>query len=1425
MRKKILFLLVTVLAGLGNALADEPDVKRFATDESGLFNVECDYYEATGDYTITLTRIATDAYQIWDETEMRYVDNPQLADIVFPSKIHAKFTSYNKDFGGDDLEDDFEYELGSNFFGSQDYRIVETITFEEGVTAIPDYFYTMSEEEVMQDMWESYADNDASVLREISFPASLVSIGDYAFTGHLNLEKITFGPGLTSIGEKAFRAVHEYSSGGGGGMGPDPEEVSVWHSSITELELPESLERIGASAFQGHAQLKDLTLLEKITEIGAYAFDNTGIETLHLCLPLLTLSGTSPFASSPVKKLVILCTGSAESHAAIVPDHLMHGVTSQFDVTFVPMPGVGEKCVGYVFGESCFEGSGVKSVTLLKEVEESPMYPSVDFQKYSFRNTYWFKTLDLAPVVCHGNVMIEEGAFQYSGLETLTLNNRTCWINANAFESTRLKSVDIPQYINPLTGKAEPMLIDEAAFYNTQQLESVRILGSIRDASENNHLAKSVFERSGVKTVELPATIELIGARAFFDSGLTSFTGGTDLKVIEEEAFGDCKNLEKVDLSAANMKELGDNMFANLSRLAEFNFPAGLETIGGYAFQNTGFKSIDVPADIVKAFAFSDMENLESIRFTGTGFKEAGANLLSGCKKLKEVDFGKAKTFNANCVNNCPALDSLVIPASAEKIDKEAFTDIQGQITAVTFNSAKMDAVEDASSSPFGNMVASLHFGKEVSAVPAYAFANMYITNSPELRKEMAFDATSFYGCSLDTVNWHYNDIDANPFKDAVIVRLAFKDVKEIKKELFLGAQINTLYLDGVETVGESAFEKADIIGDYLNHTLVIPASVKEIKANAFKGVMCTHLLFEKGEGLTIGKDAFCLAKDAGAFETIRSLYDKDHIPAAEGGFNIADEVLTFYAGNCDDIAAYAAAAGWKDLKVKKWNGLSPYKYTFEIVGAKYERPLGYYEDAVYVNGKQLREAEPIDCSNKAVLKFDPPCSDMKFKRWADETTDPEKCEITLTSDTVIRIYVEESDKDFKIALKNDAVSDAVRLLVAENGGEWEEKTSGKANDCSPADIKVELKDTEHYTFNGWFDGPDDKAEKKWDSEDYFVDEGVTLYADVTARQYTLTVERDISFCPGCDWQLDEMTVNEVSDKYSIYQDIDYNTVVTVTAIGMTGEGYRYILDYWADDMGNYITDENPYVFNMPGHEVRLRPVMKAAGKFSVTAKSADETLGTVTMTPETGAETENGSGIFWEGSKIELQAVAKSDDVAFAGWNDGAGDESKKAVRTITVRNDFDFTAIFKKKGYAPQNLTVSREAVGKDERITLSWDEVDGAASYELELRSGKDIIASGNTMGYHVVSKLITELQKEYKLAAGTYTIDWSVRSLDDKQNALSEWAEGKPFDITIVDQPTALDSTESKPAARKVIVNGVVYIVCGDKVYDILGTQIR
>jgi hypothetical protein len=88
MRKRFLTLCVLLLAmvNIRIAMADPTVlVTTWAVDDSGLFNVKCDYFD---DETtkITLAYIAD-------------YSKPEVKDLVFPAKVHAKFESYNKYYG------------------------------------------------------------------------------------------------------------------------------------------------------------------------------------------------------------------------------------------------------------------------------------------------------------------------------------------------------------------------------------------------------------------------------------------------------------------------------------------------------------------------------------------------------------------------------------------------------------------------------------------------------------------------------------------------------------------------------------------------------------------------------------------------------------------------------------------------------------------------------------------------------------------------------------------------------------------------------------------------------------------------------------------------------------------------------------------------------------------------------------------------------------------------------------------------------------------------------------------------------------------------------------------------------------------------------------------------------------------------------
>ena len=174
-----------------------------------------------------------------------------------------------------------------------------------------------------------------------------------------------------------------------------------------------------------------------------------------------------------------------------------------------------------------------------------------------------------------------------------------------------------------------------------------------------------------------------------------------------------------------------------------------------------------------------------------------------------------------------------------------------------------------------------------------------------------------------------------------------------------------------------------------------------------------------------------------------------------------------------------------------------------------------------------------------------------------------------------------------------------------------------------------------------------------------------------------------------------------------------------------------------------------------------------------------------------------------------------------FTGWS--------KPLTNIT--SDLSVQAQYKENvevDYTPQNLKAALLEQNNDVMITLSWDKVDGAASYELRVAIGENELFSQNTMTLNVISSLLSTIEKEYQLTPGTFTIDWFVRSTDGMGNPISDWAQGESFEVTIKDTGTGLYEVNSqKPTAnsQKILIDGVLYIERNGHLFDAQGQMVK
>ena len=171
----------------------------------------------------------------------------------------------------------------------------------------------------------------------------------------------------------------------------------------------------------------------------------------------------------------------------------------------------------------------------------------------------------------------------------------------------------------------------------------------------------------------------------------------------------------------------------------------------------------------------------------------------------------------------------------------------------------------------------------------------------------------------------------------------------------------------------------------------------------------------------------------------------------------------------------------------------------------------------------------------------------------------------------------------------------------------------------------------------------------------------------------------------------------------------------------------------------------------------------------------------------------------------------------AFIGWDT----DFSNVTSSLTV------TAIYEKlPDYTPTNLSVVVETLDNDTRITLSWDKVDGAASYELLLLLGDEELYAGNTFGLNTISLTLSDILQIVSIAPGTYLLDWMVRSTDAEGQPLSEWAKGETFEITIQDPGQGIGDIPSEgECVHKEMRNGLLYIIRNGQTYDSNGKQVH
>ena len=355
--------------------------------------------------------------------------------------------------------------------------------------------------------------------KETKIPQSVTTIG-YAAFSQCPFTEITIPNGVVSIGERAF----------------------YYCDKLTNIIIPEGVKNIGTNAFYHALKLEKISLPDSLESIGEEAFG--------YCKPLKEIVIPKAVKSIGVK----LFSGCDELSSIVVDKNNPY----------------------YDSRDNCNAIIETKNNRLVQFYPCSLLPKGIKSLGPHFidRNVAEF-------TIPEGVEEIEEHAFYYSNVATLSFSSTLKSIGVGAFEACRnLKSLTIPEGVQRIEARtfgsmtkleslslpSSLIYIDPKAFYEVYSLNKITIskdnpVYDCRDNCDAIIETKTNTLIKGSLSTKIPGSVKVIGDDAFtYLSELKQIVIPEGVEIIQEGAFLFCDKMKNVSLPST-LTEIGDDAF------------------------------------------------------------------------------------------------------------------------------------------------------------------------------------------------------------------------------------------------------------------------------------------------------------------------------------------------------------------------------------------------------------------------------------------------------------------------------------------------------------------------------------------------------------------------------------------------------------------------------------------------------------------------------------------------------------------------------------------------------------------------------------------------------------------------------------------------------------------------------------------------
>ncbi len=439
--------------------------------------------------------------------------------------------------------------------------------------------------------------------------------------------------------------------------------------------------------------------------------------------------------------------------------------------------------------------------------------------------------------------------FAWNNVTHLIVPEGVTEISAYAFEQcSSLRSVEF---------RGDIEKIGDYAFAGCTGLEQIVFPTTVTT------IGASAFEGSGLTSLNLPATLNSVGERAFAEcANLKTLTLATGLPstAFSETAFAECvptalnaaywpKGLDRTLSLEVTLPEdlttIEANAFAGCTGLEQIVFPAAVTTIGASAFEGSGLTSLNLPATLnsVGERAFAECTNLKTLTlatglpstaFSETAFTGCVPTALNAAYWPKGLDRTLSlevtlpedlTTIEANAFAGCTGLEQIDLPATVTTIGTGAFKGCLGFKELElpdTLQKIEDEAFQGCSNLERLVLPQTIALGRNV-------FAGTSPTTLVAVTLPEGMDATQLESIPLSGIT----AIGEGQFANHVKLRSI--DIPE-----------------GVTVIGKDAFKGCTVL-----ETITLPSTLERIEAGAFEGCVALQPFTLPTRVMSIGKDAF----------------------------------------------------------------------------------------------------------------------------------------------------------------------------------------------------------------------------------------------------------------------------------------------------------------------------------------------------------------------------------------------------------------------------------------------------------------------------------------------------------------------------------------------------------------------------------------